>query len=688
MSHACCPPQSLPPGARRQTSRRPPAARYWHARGRATSPPSAVCFYADKLTASLSWWKENGASRRTISTIATGVTIPWAGKPPARLPQVRPLSVAPEDETWLLSEVERLDTLGVFRPATCSSEPFRAQAFIATNAAKRRLVVNLKPLNAFCGKPVFTMEGVKELAAMIKPDAWLWSTDLKDAYYALRVAPQCRRYFSFKLLCGGVLIERDVECLSFGWCCSPRIFTKVIRAFVTAARRRGIATLAYLDDLAFSVHGSKEQALEAQAWVTRNLAAAGLTVHPTKGQHVISHCLTDHLGYAFCSESMKITVPSRRCYAVKNAARALIVESAAHQRWVSAAALRSFVGSAQSCGLALRAARFHLRSLHDATPQDTRVRRARLSAQAITDLRWWTTLSPTSPGNGAPMRQLATSLSLCVDASGRVGWGCQVLPKDWLPGDSLPHPSAGEHAEGFWTRQEKQEDSISLLELRAVRHALSSYRGELQDQHLHLWEDNMSCAYALRHGTTRSPEMMRELRLVWAILERHNISLEVTYVASALNPSDFWSRWRPVDAWQLRPVLFSAVTGGRCTLDAFACTLSAQLPRYCSRGPDPRSLARDAFLLPWRDEFLWLNPPWALISRTLNKLEVEGARGYLVHPHWPSAAWWPALQALTVSTRPLPPPRLSVLPLHAGATEPFRVSHMKLCVTLVDGSRR
>ncbi|KAJ1468754.1 hypothetical protein T484DRAFT_1854334 [Baffinella frigidus] len=52
---------------------------------------------------------------------------------------------------------------------------------------------------------------------------------------------------------------------------------------------------------------------------------------------------------------------------------------------------------------------------------------------------------------------------------------------------------------------------------------------------------------------------------------------------------------------------------------------------------------------------LWLCPPWSLISRTLNKLEVEGACGYLVHPTWPSAAWWPALQALTVSTRRLPP---------------------------------
>ena len=655
-----------------------------HARGRLLSPPP-VCFYADRVTASQAWWKENGAARRTLSTIATGVTIPWAGKPPTRLPQVRPLSVTPEDEPWLLSEVERLDDLGIFRPATRSSAPFRAQAFVAKNANKRRLVVNLKPLNAFCAKPVFTMEGVKELAAMIKPKAWMWSVDLKDAYYALRVAPHCRRYFSFKILCGGVLIERDVECLSFGWCCSPRVFTKVLRAFVTAARRQGIATLAYLDDLAFSVHGSREQAMEAQAWVTRNLEAAGLTVHPTKGQREVSHCLVDHLGYCFDSESMRLSVPARRCFSVKHAATTLLVSSAKDKRWVSAESLRSFVGSAQSCGLALRAARFHLRSLHDVSPQDTRIQRTRLTSQAITDLRWWTTLSPTSPGNGAPMRQLETSLAMCVDASGTVGWGCQVLPKGWLPGDSLPPPTALEHAEGYWTRREKEEDSISLLELRGVRHALESYRGELRDQHLHLWEDNMSCAYALRHGTSRSSEMMRELRLVWAILERHNISLEVTYVASALNPSDFWSRWRPVDAWQLSPALFRGVTKGGCTLDAFACNLSAQLPRYCSRGADPRSLARDAFTIPWTNELLWLNPPWSSISRTLNKVEVEGARGYLVHPEWPSAAWWPSLQALAVSTRRLPPPRISVQALHGGAVEPSRVPWLTLSVTLIAG---
>ena len=158
-------------------------------RARPPAEPPPVCFYADRVTASQAWWKENGAARRTLSTIATGVTTPWAGKPPTRLPQVRPLSVTPEDEPWLLSEVERLDDLGIFRPATRSSATFRAQAFVAKNANKRRLVVYLKPLNAFCATPVFTMEGVKELAAMIKPTAWMWSVDLKDAYYAQRVAP-------------------------------------------------------------------------------------------------------------------------------------------------------------------------------------------------------------------------------------------------------------------------------------------------------------------------------------------------------------------------------------------------------------------------------------------------------------------------------------------------------------------
>ena len=70
--------------------------------------------------------------------------------------------------------------------------------------------------------------------------------------------------------------------------------------------------------------------------------------------------------------------------AVRNVAKALLTESAKSQRWESAAALRSFVGSAQSCGLALRAAHLHMRSFHDVTPQEMRIRRTQLTSQATT----------------------------------------------------------------------------------------------------------------------------------------------------------------------------------------------------------------------------------------------------------------------------------------------------------------
>jgi len=124
------------------------------------------------------------------------------------------------------------------------------------NSGKQRLVVNLKPLNPYCDKPVFTMEGVKELAGMIKPKSWLWNVNLKDAYYA---HPTAGATYCSSFSAEGGLVDRNIEWLSFWWCCSPRIYTKVVRAFVTAARRHGIATLAYLDDLVLSVHGSKGQ---------------------------------------------------------------------------------------------------------------------------------------------------------------------------------------------------------------------------------------------------------------------------------------------------------------------------------------------------------------------------------------------------------------------------------------------
>ena len=79
---------------------------------------------------------------------------------------------------------------------------------------------------------------------------------------------------------------------------------------------------------------------------------------------------------------MRLSAPARRCFSVKHVATTLLVSSAKDKRWVSAESLRSFVVSAQSCGLVLRAARFHLRSLHDVSERAHTVTAALAAGQA------------------------------------------------------------------------------------------------------------------------------------------------------------------------------------------------------------------------------------------------------------------------------------------------------------------
>ena len=108
----------------------------------------------------------------------------------------------------------------------------------------------------------------------------------------------------------------------------------------------------------------------------------------------------------------------------------------------------------------------------------------------------------------------------------------------------------------------------------------------------------------------------------------------------------------------LRPEIFKQITHslGNCTLDLFASSRTAQLPRYVSWRHDPQSAGMDAFLVPWAKERLWAFPPIALIGRVLQRLQQEGGRMLLLTPDWPSQPWWPAL--FDMATR-----------------EPLRISH-------------
>ena len=85
--------------------------------------------------------------------------------------------------------------------------------------------------------------------------------------------------------------------------------------------------------------------------------------------------------------------------------------------------------------------------------------------------------------------------------------------------------------------------------------------------------------------------------------------------------------------------LFSVLSQSIGSLPQIQPSVPGFIPNF-----GPGAVGVDAFSVSdWAGENNWLVPPIYLISRTIFHLEVCGARGVLVVPKWPSAAFWPTV---------------------------------------------
>ena len=319
--------------------------------------------------------------------------------------------------------------------------------------------------------------------------------------------------------------------------------------------------------------------------------------------------------------------------------------------------------------LACPLARFRTRAVHDciavAPHWEAHVR---LSRAARTDLDWWVRFNVQAQERA--IWQASCTRVLHADASGEIGWGA-VLD------NTVP-------ASGFW-RSHQQHEHITLKELRAVRYAVESFMPELANHIVQLHEDNQAVVAILMSGTSRSPQLMRELRKLFDICGLRNITLRPQYIRSHLNVlADRLSRLRDHDDWKLNPRIFqeAATRWGTPEVDRFATANNAQCRRFNSRWGDPQSEARDAFTQVWAGAHSWLNPPWGCIGRVLAKVRCEGAEATIVVPFWSSQTWYPELLELaddivyyapefdlflpgdTGSSRAVGPPRWGILVVH------------------------
>ena len=117
-------------------------------------------------------------------------------------------------------------------------------------------------------------------------------------------------------------------------------------------------------------------------------------------------------------------------------------------------------------------------------------------------------------------------------------------------------------------------------------------------------------------------------RDIWLwCLERHNFVSAVHIPGSTYIEAEFESRVdRHEIEWRLDERVFQSIVRklGGCDVDLFASRVNAQLKSYVSWRPDPDAMAVDVFTLDWSKFRAFCFPPFSLISRVLQTLDLSG----------------------------------------------------------------
>eukprot|EP00873_Tetraselmis_striata_P038228 jgi/Tetstr1/458492/TSEL_044898.t1 len=386
-----------------------------------------------------SWrhWRDIGASAQVTSWIRDGVRVPFRyNRPPPRFNQgVSFNDASPAQLKFITAELRRFTAAGAWEKSSCAWWVSRAFFVPKPGNNQWRFIIDLRVLNTFRARKRLRMEtlmGVRHLTA--KGD-YMFSFDMQDGFYAMGIAPSDRDYFTVNIrgtlyrLCG----------LPMGQSLSPYYFTTFTMPFVKHLRSpttpaatgnvprsrrwlrrgrwRGARILPYVDD--FLLFASSEpEALELRQRVADLLDSRGLLRNPAKGLwEPVQY--GQHLGVDIDTATGYFYAPVDKLQRLARQAKQLLQRAARDARWLPVRELQSLAGRAQYLFLAIPAARFYLRELHDVVGSKWGGR-VRMTHQPRRDLQWWTAV-PTQ-ANGRPIHRPVETAYMHCDSSG-YGWG-------------------------------------------------------------------------------------------------------------------------------------------------------------------------------------------------------------------------------------------------------------------------
>ena len=162
------------------------------------------------------------------------------------------------------------------------------------------------------------MEGIHMLKDLLRWGDFMAKIDLKDAYFAVPVSEEDRKYLRFRW--GKITFQ--FNCLPFGLSCAPWVFTKITKAAVSVLREMGIRLIIYIDDIL--VMAESETLLKDHiAGIIYLLENLGFVINFPKSLLEPTKTI-DFLGFLLDSTAMELKLPGGNIKSLQGEARRIL----------------------------------------------------------------------------------------------------------------------------------------------------------------------------------------------------------------------------------------------------------------------------------------------------------------------------------------------------------------------------
>ena len=491
-----------------------------------------------------------------------------------------------------------------------------------------RLILNVKCLNEYVLSNHFKMETLYTCLQMMKPNCFMASLDLKDAYFSIPVHNTSTKYLKFQFQ--GQTYK--FLALPQGFKDSPRVFTKIMKPVLAHLRLQGVNASIYIDDI-FIQNNSFTTCSKQVDYTMKLIKSLGFTL--SEKSSPIPNQTLRHLGFVLNSQSMTVSLAEDK----KDKLQSLLTHMS-HTTFCSIRDLAQLIGSLVATFPAVPYGPVFYRHMEMSKTQSLKLnafnfdRRIIISSPCKAEINWWL-------NEGIHSSKSLTlenpSVFLTTDAS-TAGWGA--------------HPSTSEFTQGFWSPEE-QLLHINVLELKAVLMGLVTLCHQYQNSHILIHIDNTTAVSYINHmGGTHSINCNSVTKdiILWA--KERNIWLTATHIVGKDNNwADRLSRKINDNLeWTITQTAFNLLCAqeeiGLPSVDLFASCLNHKLPNYVSIYPDASAMFINAFTFQWNG-YVYLFPPFNLIGRVLNKVQQDRlTKALLICPHWVTQPWYPLLQSM------------------------------------------